>query len=314
MSTVPFRALRGVSRPARFAVAPLALAGLLACSGPSGREVTPNELARRDREEAAEQAAIRNGVAAPAPQATPREESEAFVAAGEGSLTDEQAGKRDGLDRRRLALDRRRADQARSLAELDSRVDRVDLDQAAAMASEIVALAAAERELRTAQEDLDHFTGVERQRRLDEDALGVQASADGLLESREELAQLEMMYKDSQLGDATAEIVLNRSRRRLARAEEGHRLRLQRSQDLQSIELPRELERLQHELRAKQVALENVRRAQEKARLEREAARRDLAFERTKLERELDDIARDDKALARDLRAFEHEVALGNAP
>ena len=314
MSRVACRDLPSAFRPARFAVVLLALAGPLACSGPSGREVTPNEMARMDREEAARQAAVRNGVAAPEAQVSPREEAEAFVATTDGSLTDEQAAKRDGLDRRRLALDRRRSDQARSLAELDAKADRVDLEQAAAMASEVVALAAAERELRTAQEDLDHFTGVVRQRRLDEDALAVQGSADNLLESREELAQLEMMYKDSQLGDATAEIVLNRSRRRLARAEEGHRLRLQRSEDLKSIELPRELENLQHALRAKQVALENVRRAQEKARLEREAARRDLAFERTKLDRELDDIGRDDKALARDLRAFEHEVAAGNVP
>src|SRR6185295_1658408 len=97
-----------------------------------------------------------------------------------------------------------------------------------------------QRDQRIAAEDLDHFTKVEQARRLADDALDMARSQDGLLETREELAQLEMMYSGGNLGDATAEIVLNRTRRRLQRAEEGHRLRTERSGELKTITLPRE--------------------------------------------------------------------------
>jgi len=284
----------------------LPLVATLACSGPGGRTVTPTELAALERQApppapASEQAA------------TPQGDTLSFLDRIGAGLTDEQLTRRDELDRKRVELDRKRADHARALFELDARTDRVDLEHAAAIAAEVVALAGAELELRVAKKSAEHFIAVEQSRRLREDALGLQASADGLLETREELAQLEMMYSDSQLGDATAEIVVSRTRRRLARAEESHALRSQRSRDLAEIDLPRERARLMHEQVNHQMRLDNVRRNQEKARLEREAALRELAHERTRLERQAQDHERELRTLERDVRRFERELALANA-
>ena len=150
--------------------------------------------------------------------------------------------------------------------------------------------------------------------RLAEDALGLQGSWDGLLETREELAQLEMMYKDSALGDATAEITLNRTKRRLQRAEEGHRLREKRSEDLKTLTLPRDEERLRLEVKAKTVALESARRSVEKGRMARAEALRGLDVEAGKLEREAADIERDEGLLQADRGRWDKKATASLAP
>ena len=172
----------------------------------------------------------------------------------------------------------------------------------------------AEIEARNATQDLAHFLAEEQPNRLAEDALGVQASWDGLLETREELAQLEMMYKDSALGDATAEITLNRTKRRLQRAEESHRLREKRSEDLKTLTLPREEERLRLEVKAKTVALESAQRAVEKGKLTRADSLHQLDVESAKLEREAADIERDDKLLEADRSKWDKKATVAQAP
>src|SRR5262249_47591383 len=228
--------------------------------------------------------------------------------AARSMLTDDQAKKRDDLEKRRTDLQRRHEDQARDTFELDQKHKRRDLDQQAPAAQEAVTYEAADREHRIAAEDLARFRAVDKPHRLAQDALEVQLSSDGLLDADEELTQLKMMYSDSQLGDATAEIVLNRSERRLKRAQEQHRLRVELSDQLKTVTLPRDEEALVQAEKAKAVALDNVKRAQDKAKMEREAALRDLEFEGKKLERETADIARDQSALDRDLTAFAREV------
>jgi hypothetical protein len=129
----------------------------------------------------------------------------------------------------------------------------------------------------------------------------VQSSSDRLLETREELAQLEMMYGESGLGDATAEIVLNRTRRRLTRAEESHRLREERSAELVTITIPREIEKLEMAVRAAQVELENARRKVERGQLDRAAALAKIEKEQIGLDREEEDIAREADKIERDM-------------
>ncbi|HEX5011470.1 MAG TPA: hypothetical protein VFY71_13830 [Planctomycetota bacterium] len=301
---------------------PLAcLVALAACATPKGTQMTAEQYRMMEMQQAAERNAAGANGAAPAAPAAPGMATSPQPAAGQAALTartdltPDQAKKRDDLDKRRTELQRRREDQARGAFELEQKRKRVELDQANAVAQADVALAAADREWRLAAEDLKRFREDERPRRLAEDALDVQVSADGLLEAAEELKQLEMMYSDSQLGDATAEIVLNRSRRRLSRAEERHKLRQERSDELKNVTLPREEDTRAQAEHAKAVALDNVKRSQEKDRLEREAALRDQDFEARKLEREEDDIKRDEAAYDRDMAAWTRELALvGTVP
>jgi len=291
---------------------PLALPILLlaACATPSGTVTTPTEMKMKEMQAAA------RGEAPPSAQPGVGQPNAAVANALQprAVLTDEQSKKRDELDRRRTELQRRGEDHARESFELESRKKRVELDQAASVAQDVVALDAATREQRLAAEDLARFRSQEKPHRLAEDTLDVQQVADGLLDAREELAQLEMMYSESQLGDATAEIVLNRSKRRLERAQERYRLRVERSDELKTVTLPRDEETRVQAERTKSVALENLRRAQEKSRLEREAALRDLDFEGRKLARSAADITRDQAILDRDVTTWSHELAVAGSP
>jgi hypothetical protein len=282
-----------------------ATAALTACSSPRGTAISPADLQRMERADAARGAAP----AGAADPASPAPAAKSAVSHSGETLTAERAKQRNDLDDRRMKLARRREDQARNQGELEAKRSRIALEQSNSGASEGMAVQQAERDRRVANEDLQRFLEVEKARRLAEDALDVSRAQDGLLETREELAQLEMMYSESSLGDATAEIVLNRTRRRLQRAEEGFRLRSERSDELKQVTLPRDQQKLELELAAKTVALENSQRTRDAGRLQREAALRDLDFEARKLQREAEDIELEDTRLQQDLARFERDLS-----
>lgn len=85
-----------------------------------------------------------------------------------------------------------------------------------------------QRALGTAREKLEVFETMEMPQRRRDAELDLQSAEHRLLDAREELEQLVVMYEDSELEDRTSEIVLNRGRRQLEMAEE--RLALQRQQ------------------------------------------------------------------------------------
>lgn len=271
-----------------------------ACASPEGERVSAADYERSQAP----------GQGAPA-LSVPRADSPSGGSASGGppALSDELVAEKNALDKRVIDLGRRREDLARSRAELEQKRHRVALEQQSAEADEALALERAGIDSANAVEDLEHFLAQDKPNRLAEDALGLQSSWDGLLETREELAQLEMMYKDSALGDATAEITLNRTRRRLQRAEESHRLREERSETLKTLTLPRDEERLRLELKAKTVALESAQRAAEKGKLARAEALRALDVEAQKLDREAQDIERDDDLLEADRSRWDRKAA-----
>lgn len=273
-----------------------------ACASPDGQRISAGDYART-QEAAASAAAL---AAPPMPRAEP---SASKASSGPGALSDEQVSEKNALDKRVIDLGRRREDLARERKELDSKRQRIALEQQSAEATESIDLARAELESRNATSDLAHFLTEDMPNRLAADALAVQNSWDSLLDTREELAQLEMMYGDSKLGDATAEITLNRTKRRLQRAEEGHRLREKQAEVLKTITLPRDEERLRLEVRAKTVALESAQRAIEKGKLARAQAQHELDVEAAQLEREADDIARDDKLLEADRTRWDKKAS-----
>ncbi len=86
--------------------------------------------------------------------------------------------------------------------------------------------------------------------RLDRARLSLKGAEDRVVESREELEQLEMMYAEEELGDKTREIVITRAKRRLARAEWNLRIQQTDLANLEGEKIP--LER--HELELKVAA------------------------------------------------------------
>jgi hypothetical protein len=265
---------------------------LLACSSPAGTRITPEEYER---------------LQPPRPPSAAQAET-ARLAAPVKPLPDELVKEEQALEQCAIEQGRRQEDHERALAELERKRHRVALEHEGAEAGEALALERAEQGHRKAAEDLTHFTEVERPRRLAEDALGVRSSWDNLLEVREELAQLELMYSESTLGDATSEIVLSRTRRRLDRMEQGHALREQASALLKERTLPRGLEDAELELRAKTVALEEARRSAELGRLSRAAALRELETEARKLARNAEDLERDATLLVQDKERWQKKV------
>ncbi|MHC5210723.1 MAG: hypothetical protein ACYTG2_08395 [Planctomycetota bacterium] len=265
---------------------------LVACGSPGGTRITPAEYERMQ----------------PAQQPSPAQVETARLTAPDKPLSDELVKGQQGLEKREIDLGRKREDHARAKAELDRKRHRTALEHEGAEAAETLALERAEREHGKAVEDLAHLTDVEAPRRLAEDALSLRGSRDNLLEVREELAQLEMMYSESSLGDATAEIVLNRTKRRLERMEQSVALREQRSEELKVRTLPRELGDAEMELRAKTVSLEEARRKAELGRLQREKTLRDLEKETRELAREAEDLEREAKLLHEDHERMEKKI------
>ena len=252
----------------RRAVACLLIA--TACAAPQGTRVTPTELrAMEMREAAARQQAAAEAEVGGAPEPSP---GVSGAMAPRSNLSPEQAKKRDEFDKRRTDIERRREDQARGAFELEQRRRRTLLEQESAVAQEAVALEAADRERRQAAEDLQRWRAEERPRREAEDALDLQVSADNLLETAEELKQLEMMYKEQDLADKTREIVLRRNHRRVEREKEELALAEHDLVKLEQHTLPRERARLALAVDEKTRALETAQRTAEIALLGKQLA------------------------------------------
>ena len=186
--------------------------------------------------------------------------------------------------------------QQRELAALDSRRQRLVLEYEIHAAELALAEGLAERDLAHARQDRLHFEEVESERRLREEALRLQEAQDDLLAVREELAQLELLYADAS-DDAAAELVLQRTRRNLARAEERHRLAQERHDDLRAIVLPRELAERVAGVERAELMLTNARRRAELGVLQSRAAEDELMREEQRLRQALDVLTEEQDAL-----------------
>jgi len=183
--------------------------------------------------------------------------------------------------------------------ELDSaRVEHAGLVAKNDVAGEAAAsqLARTEAGLDRARRALAGFEAVERAFERRSDALALLREQDGVDDQLDELAQLEAMYAADELVDATEEIVLKRSRRRLARArawnelsqdQRDHRVELSDALELESRreDVAREEEGLAH-LRAT-AAVEARARAGAEARSAADLAQKETRLARLERDREL---------------------------
>lgn len=96
--------------------------------------------------------------------------------------------------------------------------------------------------------------------RLDRGRLDLQNAKDWTQESEEELAQLEIMYKESDLADKTREIVIQRAKRRLESSRKNLELKGRELDNLEKATLPTESEDLRLALLQKAQALDSAKR------------------------------------------------------
>ena len=159
-------------------------------------------------------------------------------------------------------------------------IAQLELDRQQAAAKVAAVKLATEVEL--ARQKLDQFDRTEAPLRVAKAKLEFERSRDQLAEAEEELAELQMMYKDADLADKTRDIVLHRSERRLARQRDALELASRDLEVLQQQTLPLERRRLELDLAARTAEAEDGQRGAAIDEMTKRAAVRDAAAEMAK--------------------------------
>lgn len=168
---------------------------------------------------------------------------------------------------------------------------RANVEAETASGTGLVAKAAAQ--LALSEAELKTFDERTSPTRLARAKLDLRGGRDGHEEAVEELAQLEMMYKDHELADMTKEIVIRRARRRLEMTKE--RLALQEG-DVKTLEertLPQERAKLVLDVEEKRREVERARRGAESGLHEKRIALMSAESEVARVEGELAALAKE---------------------
>jgi multidrug efflux pump subunit AcrA (membrane-fusion protein) len=162
-------------------------------------------------------------------------------------------------------LDRAIADLKVDLAVGEKALEIVRKEVAAAESLHPIELAEAERQARVAAEDMARFLAVDRVAAEEQARFTVRAAEERLKYAREELEQLERMYKDKDLTEETEEMILQRTRFDVVQAEQSLKRIMENSEETLLLGIPRrELE---------------VRRAAEKGAITLEKAKATLPMQ-----------------------------------
>jgi hypothetical protein len=140
--------------------------------------------------------------------------------------------------KKKAGKEAKRAKLARDLEVARQKVAQAQLvmDHQRANDEEAVRKAGADRDLAAAKlEDLEKHSAPVK---LEKARLSFKEAEDNVLESREELEQLEMMYSEQEFGDKTSEIVIARAKRRLERAQWDLKIQTQELQNLEKETIP----------------------------------------------------------------------------
>lgn len=145
------------------------------------------------------------------------------------------------------------------------------LEDAAALDQDLAAAALrAQADADAAAEKREHWQETGRADALLDSSQKLSQLEAGLRDAREELRQLEQMYKEARIDNSTQDLVVGRERRRLAQAEVDFDQNKRRHAHLEAVELPQAdaaLERADTEAQLRLDA-EARRAAREKARME----------------------------------------------
>ncbi|MCY3002930.1 MAG: hypothetical protein NTV21_14105 [Planctomycetota bacterium] len=140
---------------------------------------------------------------------------------------------------------------------------------------------AAERELASAKTSRDHFKKVTVALELDERALSVDRAQQFVLESEQELKELEAMYAGEKFAETTKELVLSRGRSRLEMAKRDLELSQRRLDELKTHEHKQREKELGERVTKAQQAFDDAKAAARRTDLEQRLAvlRAEHAFE-----------------------------------
>jgi multidrug efflux pump subunit AcrA (membrane-fusion protein) len=172
-----------------------------------------------------------------------------------------------------------------SALQLKNTRERAALDEAAAKAT----LVDKQLDLDLTRRSLKGWEKYELEFQQRDAEMRKQSTENWIEDQMDELAQLEAMYSDDELVDATEEIVIKRARRDLARSNAALDLMLKKREYTVSFTEPSQTERKRMQLRTKELALERLIKTQEMERRTREDGilKAELAYQdqRDKLER-----------------------------
>jgi HlyD family secretion protein len=158
-------------------------------------------------------------------------------------------------------------------------------------------LAAAEREAKNAEEDLNRYTAVEREHNQKAVAFSLKSQEQWLEYAQEELKQLQQMYRDKDLTEETEEIILKRQRNQIEQIEfmiETQKLQKERAT---SIELPRQDIAMQDRVQKATIALEKAVATLPLEVTQKHMALKKAEAELTKLDERLKDLEADRSGL-----------------
>jgi hypothetical protein len=133
-------------------------------------------------------------------------------------------------------------------------------------------LARARRNLDEAKGDLDHFKSVEMPISLDDKKIDLDRVTFRADESKEELAELESMYKKEEYAELTKELVIKRGRRQLELAQRDLKVEERKYDALQKQELQKKQRGLEDGVRKAEEELASAETKVEKQRLENEVS------------------------------------------
>jgi multidrug efflux pump subunit AcrA (membrane-fusion protein) len=158
-------------------------------------------------------------------------------------------------------------------------------------------LARAEKSAEWAARKLEAYLEKEKPFKLEDIRLRNQSSQHGLEDQRDELEQLEQMYREDELVDATEEIVLKRSRRRLASSLAWASLREQQNEHTLAHTEAIKQEGLEQDAALKIAALDRQRRTTAIKQVTRDAGLERSRFEMQKKLKDLEGLVRDRERL-----------------
>lgn len=116
-------------------------------------------------------------------------------------------------------------------------------------------------ECETAAIRLRQHGEIDSARRVEEAELSVRRAEDAVDDAKDELEQLEALYKGNELADATKEIILKRGRRNLERGRKEADLQKLKLRTLKEHDLPADLLKLQTEASQRKAELERETRS-----------------------------------------------------
>lgn len=169
-------------------------------------------------------------------------------------------------------------------ARIEQSIAKAEIDSAKRKAQEEVE--SAENSARVANEALAHFRGDESQLELSKVALGLDQARWRLEAEKQELAELEAMYKKDDVATLTKELVLQRGKKGVEFAERDLMHEQKEADAKRDFELPRKLRELEVEAREKGNALDHARAEQQKSEIE-------LGLKARKAKAEVDDAEKD---------------------